>query len=78
VFQFLLDTLETALFNVSCSSKNVPSARCGSAPNVASRDVDVFGAKTVRITLILYWPMLHIKLLLYAVEMFVNSFFLGA
>jgi hypothetical protein len=61
VFEFLLGTSETALFSVCSSSKNCPSARCTSAANIVCRDVDIFGAENVLLSLNLEWILHHIK-----------------
>jgi hypothetical protein len=45
--------IEFSMFNVCCSSKNCPSARCVSAANVVCRDIDVFGTKTASLNHIL-------------------------
>jgi hypothetical protein len=47
VLGFLFDISETFLCSVCSSSKNCPFARRASAANVVSRDVDIFGTKTL-------------------------------
>jgi hypothetical protein len=46
---------EFVLFNVCPLCKNCPSARCASAANIVSRDIDVFGTKNVLLNYILYY-----------------------
>jgi hypothetical protein len=54
-------TRDFALFNVCSSCKNCPSARCASAANFVSRDVDVFGAKNALLNHIYIGPCLILK-----------------
>jgi hypothetical protein len=49
-----------ALFNVSSSCKNCPSARCASAANVVCRDVDVFGARNILLNLCIQYIIIAI------------------